>query len=156
MDKITIWGGIECVRGDESEDSTQNDKKGSCIVTGTDLKAFDGYHTFDELYDHRITLFIALCSQLSLRRDFGEEIVPGKMVGIQKSYDVWRSKTHSDGNPSYEGWFIMGIGKEKGEQISYHIPLSRWDEACFAETLEKAPPFDGHTSADVLQRLKQL
>lgn len=23
----------------------------------------DGYHTFDELYEHRVALFIALCNQ---------------------------------------------------------------------------------------------
>jgi hypothetical protein len=50
----------------------------------------------------------------------------------------------------------MGIGKEKGKQISYHLPLSRWDETYFAETLDKAPEWDGHTSADVLERLKTL
>ena len=27
------------------------------------VEASDGYHTFEELYDHRITLFIALCKQ---------------------------------------------------------------------------------------------
>ncbi len=32
----------------------------------------------------------------------------------------------------------MGIGKEKGEQITYHLPLSKWDETNFAETLESA------------------
>ena len=104
----------------------------------------DGYHTFDELYDHRITLFIALCrTQAYIENEFG------------CSRFVWRSKTHHDGS-SWDGWFIMGIGKEKGGQISYHLPLSRWDETDFSETLDKAPEWDGHTSADVLERIKAL
>lgn len=106
----------------------------------------DGYHTFDELYDHRITLFIALCKTLD-NWDYD-----GTSMRLPKP---WRSKTHHDGS-SWDGWFIMGIGKEKGEQISYHLPLSRWDETDFAETLDKAPEWDGHTPADVLERIKAL
>lgn len=107
----------------------------------------DGYHTIEELYDHRVTLFITLCRVCS---DIGGT------GGDPMTYDIWRSKTHGDGKPAYDGWFIMGIGKERGKQISYHLPLSRWDETNFAETLDKAPEWDGHTSYDVLERLKQL
>ena len=105
----------------------------------------DGYHTIAELYDHRITLFVALCR-------LGNDIDNPP----SSSLSPWRSKFHSDGKPAYDGWYIMGIGREKGKQISYHIPLSRWDETNFAETLDKAPEWDGHTSADVLERLKAL
>ena len=37
------------------------------------------------------------------------------------------------------------------KQITYHLPLSKWEETGFAETLEKAPEFDGHTPDDVLE-----
>ena len=100
----------------------------------------DGYHTFDELYDHRIALFIALCRHVNWHR-------PGY---------VWRSKRHSDGS-SIDGWFLLGTGKMPGDQITYHLPLSRWDEcADFADELTRAPDFDGHTSADVLVRIKAV
>lgn len=99
----------------------------------------DGYHTFNELYDHRHTLFLALCRVMS----FGDRDV------------VWRSQLHSDCS-KLEGWFIMGIGTEPGMQISYHLPLARWTEADFAATYDRAPVFDGHTSADVLKRLRTL
>lgn len=99
----------------------------------------DGYHTFNELYDHRHTLFLALCRVMS----FGDRDV------------VWRSQLHSDCS-KLEGWFIMGIGTEPGMQISYHLPLARWTEADFAATYDRAPEFDGHTSADVLKRLRML
>ena len=97
-------------------------------------KISDGYHTFDELYDHRITLFIALCK-------------------VTK-YQVWKSRKHSDGS-EWEGLFILGINKEAGHQITYHLPISRWDEIdCDVE--ERAPEWDGHSSADVLKRLKEI
>lgn len=109
---------------------------------GENLEVSDGYHTFDELYDHRVTLFIALC----------EVLMAG---GFYKNPVVWRSKLHADGS-SYDGWFIMGINKESGKQMSYHLPMSEWGRTEFAETLENAPEWDGHTPADVLGRLRKL
>jgi hypothetical protein len=100
----------------------------------------DGYHTFDELYEHRVSLFIALCSEVDARTPTGY---------------VWRSKLHSDGS-KFDGWFVMGIGTQPGEQITYHLPLSRWDDTEWLGTeFMRAPDFDGHTSADVLQRLRR-
>ena len=108
-------------------------------VTG---ETSDGYHTFNELYDHRITLFIALCAEIA----FNDQYPAGY---------VWRSKLHSDGS-AFDGWFIMGIGTKPGDQITYHLPISRWDETNWLTERPRAPEFDGHTSADVLQRLRQF
>ena len=105
----------------------------------------DGYHTFEELYDHRITLFVVLCKKLARENENDP----------RQGIDIWRSKLHHDGT-SFEGWFILGFGKDAGRQITYHLPLSRWDETKFADTLERAPEFDVHTSDDVLERLKKL
>lgn len=104
-----------------------------------DIIVSDGSHTFEELYNHRITLFITLCKILY-------------QYNIKK---VWRSKSHNDGS-KYDGWFIMGITAYDGRQITYHLPEERWDETWFATTLDKAPEWDGHTSYDVLERLKNL
>jgi hypothetical protein len=96
----------------------------------------DGYHTFNELYEHRHTLYIALC----------------------KSYKskAWRATKHSDGT-SYDGWFILGLCKEQGKQITYHLPMSKWGECDnWCETLSKSPEWDKHTSKDVLERIKLL
>jgi hypothetical protein len=112
---------------------------------GENLEVSDGYHSFDELYEHRITLFIALCKAFYCD--------PQYQTG-QKA-EIWRSRLHSDGS-SFEGWFILGIGARKGQQITYHLPISKWDETKFAYTWDRAPEFDGHTSADVLERLKRL
>lgn len=95
----------------------------------------DGFHTFGELYEHRITMFIVLCRFLqdkSLTR-------------------IWRCKTD-------EQWFILCIHSEPGAQISYHLPISKWKDTEFAYTHELAskPAWDGHTSKDVLDRLNKL
>lgn len=112
------------------------------------LEASDGYHTFGELYEHRITLFIALAKLL--RRQESAVFLSPPGMGF-----VWRSKLHSDGT-SFDGWFVLGIDQAEGKQITYHLPMSKWEETNFADTLEKAPEFDGHTSANVLERLKLL
>lgn len=112
-------------------------------ILGDAGQVSDTYHTFDELYDHRITLFIALARQIAHRPTY------------HAPFGVWRSKAHSDGSV-WDGWFILGMGKEPGQQITYHLPISLWDECYFATKLEKAPEWDGHTPADVLERLKNL
>lgn len=113
-------------------------------------KISDGYHTFSELYEHRIELFITICRVI---KDLQKIIGDGPMLFPP----VWRSRFHSDGKIAYSGgWFVLGIFKSPGEQITYHLPEKYWTRCDFAETLDKAPEFDGHTSNDVLQRLKNL
>lgn len=90
----------------------------------------DGYHTFDELYEHRNLLFCLLLSE-------GEG---------------WKSLLHDDGT-AYDGWFVAGTTLSSGP-ITYHLPLAMWN-VCPAKVLDKAPPFDGHTSNHVLRRLRQ-
>ena len=52
----------------------------------------DGYHTFEELYEHRCALFVAL---------------------LIKSPDIsWYSLKHSDGS-DWPGWFIDGRNNRK-------------------------------------------
>jgi hypothetical protein len=102
----------------------------------------DGYHTFGELYEHRITLYIQLL------KNYNSKFVQGNSP-------VWKSKIHSDGT-SWNGWFLLGVFTDPGQQITYHLPTNKWDECSFAETREIAPEFDGHTSSDVLERIKNL
>jgi hypothetical protein len=106
----------------------------------------DGYHTFGELYEHRIVNYIMVCQMFNaLLREIWKE----------KDY-VWMSMKHSDGT-QWEGWFILGIFLESGKQITYHLPISRWEQcASFARLLPQAPAYDGHTSNDVLERLQYM
>ena len=155
MKKITITKVSRATDiGDENPRFTGFELEGT-----EEMEASDGYHTFGELYENRITLFIALCKKVNQEDEtkkalkaFKEGFAFDRSGWIRK---VWRSKIHSDGS-SYDGWFILGINKDKGSQITYHLPLSRWGETTFAETLDKAPEFDGHTNQDVLERIKNL
>lgn len=93
----------------------------------------DGYHTFNELYAHRIALFIALAKS--------------------HAYISWKAIKHADGT-SMDGWFIAGMHLPTGD-ISYHLPDSEWDRLDMVEPLTKAPEWDGHTPADVVKRLNE-
>ncbi len=97
----------------------------------------DGFHTMDELYDHRMALNIALFH----------------CIHSAKYWKVMKSKLHYDGT-MFEGYFIvmMIIGIR---QISYHYKLEHWDKFQIPE-VEKTPPYDGHTSQDVIERLMNL
>jgi len=92
----------------------------------------DGYHTFDELYEHRCLLFIALANASPMMHP-------------------WKSKAHDDGF-GYEGWFIAGMTLPTGP-ITYHLPDRYWD-LLRVPTLSKSPKWDGHTSQDVIERLR--
>lgn len=101
-------------------------------------KISDGFHNFDELYEHRHLLFLNLC----------------------KYQYSWCSKLHADGT-MFEQYFIAGIspGRDlKDDQITYHLPIRLWDEAVRIcdRVLDNAPEWDGHTSNDVLIRLKEM
>lgn len=102
-------------------------------------KTSDGYHTFDELYEHRLTLFCALLS-----------FVVSEYHHVLKP---WKSRKHSGGD-GYDGWFIAGVELPGLGQVSYHLSDKYWDLMKVQE-LEFAPEWDGHTSDDVLQRLQQ-
>lgn len=93
----------------------------------------DGSHTFDELYQHRYALFIALAYKMPHR--------------------AWKSRNHQkDGDPMYPGYFIAGISLPTGD-ISYHLPISFWSVMDGITTLTNAPEWDGHTPEMVVDRL---
>ena len=88
----------------------------------------DGYHTFDELYFHRMVLF---------------SIILNQNQGIS-----WKSKRHSDGT-MYDDCFICGIETPEG-QYTYHYHLDYWDNFKVKE-LEYAPEYDGHKPKDIIR-----
>jgi hypothetical protein len=99
-------------------------------VTG---ETSDGYHTFNELYEHRHILFLSV---LCANKD-----------------RAWRSKLHADGT-MFDGWFIAGLNTEIGA-ATYHLPERMWCLFDQIKTLDKAPEFDGHTAGDTLVRLRE-
>lgn len=101
----------------------------------------DGYHTFNELYQHRFLLFCALSQMSVTNRD---------------NLYCWKSLQHwIDGKlePVWDGWFVAGIELRK-KMITYHLPLEYWN---LFDGIERKtpPPHDGHTSLDVIERLKE-
>ena len=85
----------------------------------------DGYHTFDELYEHRSLLFINLCL-------------------LQKEKCSWVQ--------DYEEWFCLVFNSESG-QISYHCP-NYLKPLIFGKIKNEKHIFDGHKSDDVIFRLR--
>jgi hypothetical protein len=94
----------------------------------------DGFHTFNELYEHRCVLFAAL---MKTHPDMS-----------------WRARKHDDGS-CFEGWFIAGMHLPTGD-ITYHLPDKMWElfDNAGIETLDKAPLWDKHTSRDVIKRIE--
>lgn len=92
----------------------------------------DGYHTFNELYYHRMILFAVICKQ-------NEKL-------------AWKSWLHHDGT-MYNDYFIVGIDTPLG-QYSYHYHKKYWDEFDVKE-LPNAPEWDGHEPKDI-ERLLSL
>ncbi len=86
----------------------------------------DGYHTFDELYHHRMMLFAVICNTYR--------------------NNAWKSWHHHDGT-MYDDYFIVGIETPHG-QYSYHYHKDNWN--MFNVTcVEKAPKWDGHQPKDI-------
>lgn len=113
----------------------------------------DGFHTFAELYRFRLLYNAALFNawdQLA-----GE--------GIGPECDVHKSLRHSDGElpfPNKDGtsdWFIVvaQLGEGYG-QISNHYRIEEAWDLFRIPVREKAAPYDGHTAADVADRLARF
>lgn len=94
----------------------------------------DGYHTFNELYAHRVRIFGALM-----------HAYPGL---------AWWSRKHSDGE-EWEGWIIAGITTPEGE-ATYHLPVEEIERLPEGTEVEFGKEWDGHTPDDVLDRLLSL
>jgi hypothetical protein len=103
----------------------------------------DGFHSFDDLYEHRRALTVALFKAID------DEPPPTFVVP-----EVWRSKEHHpDDSPMLRGYFVVGVTLPELGQISYHYELAHWSDFDAFETLPHAPKWDGHTSEDVVERL---
>ena len=94
----------------------------------------DGYHTFNELYHHRAVLFSVIV------RAFPDR--------------AWKARKHHDGS-MYDGMFIVGIETPDG-QATYHYDIKPYWYMFECKELEYAPEWDGHTSAQAIDRIGQL
>ncbi len=102
----------------------------------------DGYHTFAELYEHRLALNVALFNLLSV------QIWNDSLDNI-----VVKSKLHHDGTMFEGGYFVVAC---RNPQLSYHYKLEHWDKFKIPE-VERVPwAYDGHTPQDTIIRLLNL
>lgn len=93
----------------------------------------DGYHTFNELYEHRYILFMYVVK-----------------AHKNQAFKTWLN----DKKEKWEGWFILGINTEHG-QITYHLPDIWWHH-CKVKEIECNNNYDGHSAHDTLERLLLL
>lgn len=98
-------------------------------------KISDGYHTFDELYDFRMLYHAAFCNS--------------------KPELSCKSRVHSSGEACFGGgWFIVTTQLPTGQISNHYRDVNlNWD-LFKVRSVPQAPPWDGHTSADVVDRLK--
>jgi len=102
----------------------------------------DGFHTFAELYEFRKIYNAALFNV------WGNCMIP--------EYDVHKSRRHSNGELCFGGgWFIVVAVLPTG-QISNHYELKDWDLFKVPAKDRALFEYDGHTPADVLERLRNL
>lgn len=94
----------------------------------------DGYHTFNELYDHRARLFSVIVRD---RREL-----------------AWKSRLHHDGT-MYDGMFIVGI-ETPGGQATYHYDIDPYWDIFDCRELDRAPEWDGHTPQQAIDRIAAL
>ena len=93
----------------------------------------DGYHTFNELYHHRMVLFSVVCNSYKDK--------------------AWKSKLHADGT-MFDDYFIVGVTTAEGN-YSYHYHIDNWNYFD-VEVLDKAPDWDGHKPSDIGRLLSLL
>lgn len=109
----------------------------------------DGYHTFNELYEHRHALFCALT-----------KLYDNYLTPIGSRVKCFKSKHHHPNNDAMmDGWFIVWIEVNKligpMDIISYHLPISWWDRFKLME-MKFGPLYNGYSSEDVLKRIMAL
>lgn len=90
----------------------------------------DGYHTFGELYYHRMILFSVICKMYKDK--------------------AWKSWKHDDGT-MFNDSFIVGIDTPEG-QYTYHYN-TRFFDVFDVKELAFAPTYDGHKPKDITRLL---
>jgi hypothetical protein len=119
----------------------------------------DGFHTFKELYEFRKVYNAVLFNEWALG---WYQVEQGKEKGVKylhqptSRYNVHKSWKHFDGELCFGGgWFIVVAMLPTG-QISNHYEAKYWDLFKIPETEKALFEWDGHSSQDVLERLKSL
>lgn len=123
----------------EHQRPIENEKGPHPVLAGHPAQLTDGFHTMEELYDHRRALTAALAAVMPFR-----------------NITTWRSRAHHpDDDPMFDGYFIVGVELPTGT-ITYHYKLSHWDDFASVPELEHAPKWDGAGPAATVDRLLEM
>lgn len=126
----------------------------------------DSYHTFDELYEFRKVYNAALFNEWSI--DYNQQINSYKEINnlhyeikqmlknLTPKYDVHKSWRHYDGELCFGGGCFIVVAVLPTGQITNHYKAEDWELFKIPVTEKAKYEFDGHTSQDVIKRLKQL
>lgn len=108
-------------------------KKNKGVTHVKDLS--DGYHTYDDLYNHR-------------------KMLTALFVSTFPEY-CWKSKKHNHlDDKIFDDMFIVGIDLPTGT-ITYHYDLTDFD-LFHCEELPEAPKWDGASADDTLDRINEM
>jgi len=98
----------------------------------------DEYHTMDELYEYRM-LYHA----------------HAVLLWTKLGYPVVKSFRHHDGEIIFDGQFFIVTAKLPTGQVSNHYAVEHW-WLFDCESADIAPKWDGHTPAQVAERLSDF
>lgn len=153
---IGVWDAPEPEKENMTVEKINQQIKDSGVDTNL---VSDSYHTFGELYEAR------KCLNAALFNEWGREYMNNQkdlkngwdVHKVQEpKHDVHKSWRHNDGEFCFGGgWFIVVAVLPSG-QISYHYEAKDWDLFRIPEVEKAKYEFDGHSSEDVLKRLKEL
>ncbi len=120
----------------------------------------DKWHNFKELYDFRMIYNAALFNEWAVQKiETGNYLLSNPpQIEYKIKYNVHKSWKHYNGEWCFgkeKEWFIVVAMLPTG-QISNHYKGEYWSLFKIPETEKALYPWDGHTSADVLERLKSL
>lgn len=140
-----------------------NQDKDILISVANSNNVSDGSNTFGELYEHLAELYITLLKSIN---DF---YILENPLGYNEKYYIWCSRKSKGNIPLYEGYFSLGIIKDRKnlndlevnllEEISiiYNLPLTYWNRVIqFADELDIGYCEDIDSSEDLLEKLKKL
>lgn len=149
MKTFTIRGNIK----DCTVDKAMVNDEFLITAKGNNIEVRDEYHSFEELYNHRMALNIALFNYWS--EEFRRIEMYFDIEQIKNAPPkVLKSKLHYDGTMFPDYFIVMAI-LPYNKQISYHYHIKHWDKFKISE-IYKAPKWDGHNSDKVIERLMKL
>lgn len=146
FDEVSILEGYQDYECEKIADKQTSALQEHFLSKYTKHSNSDGYHTFDELYEHRNILFCLAANALNLLEHM-------KPFSVSKGVAFW-SKKHCDGS-MFEGYIVVGVFIS-GSWVTYHMKESYSKFLSSIPELDSAPEWDGHTSQDVIKRLSDF